>query len=192
MTAPMLGQRLEPSYVGDFRLSRTGWSVTVTVLDLARHVAKLLDGELHARPGQTEISVTVREVPVLLLGGGAARLDWHRGNASPACDGRTRASRPCSCPASFEARRSAARQGRGCEPHARIEFSLADAPLLGLFRFASGNWSFAQAVGTAATALRDRHDVMAAWLRREERVTALASGQLAVVSRPVLAIDEQR
>jgi hypothetical protein len=46
----------------------------------------------------------------------------------------------CGCPALLQDRKDKAKTGRGPKPSVDVQFKIADAPDLGLFRFNSGSW----------------------------------------------------
>ncbi|GAA1064706.1 hypothetical protein [Streptomyces asiaticus] len=58
----------------------------------------------------------------------------------------------CGCPPLLQDRKDKAKSGRGPKPSIDIQFKLADAPHLGLFRFNSGSWEL---VKTLHTVLED-------------------------------------
>jgi hypothetical protein len=67
-------------------------------------------------------------------------------------------------------------------------FRLSGAPLLGLFSFTSGNWSFAEDMVTAGSLLRGRHGLVHAYLGLDRVSGILSTGQAVVFSRPTLSI----
>jgi hypothetical protein len=69
-----------------------------------------------------------------------------------------------------------------------MRFRLSGAPLLGLFGFTSGNWSFAEDIIAAGSLLRGRHGLVNASLGLDRVSGMLSSGQAVVFSRPTLSI----
>ncbi|MFI7096402.1 recombination directionality factor [Streptomyces lydicus] len=54
----------------------------------------------------------------------------------------------CGCPPAFQDRKDRAKSGRGPKPSVDIQFKLADAPDLGIFRFNSGSWELVKILHT--------------------------------------------
>ncbi|MFJ3588609.1 hypothetical protein ACIQUY_04875 [Streptomyces sp. NPDC090231] len=59
---------------------------------------------------------------------------------------------PCGCPEGLQDRKDKARAGRGPKPSIDVQFKLAAAPELGVFRFNSGSWELVKVLHTV---LRD-------------------------------------
>ncbi|MFJ7592287.1 hypothetical protein ACIQZO_33960 [Streptomyces sp. NPDC097617] len=77
---------------------------------------------------------------------------WDSRGLAHHCDGgihlspAARAGRPCGCPSLMTERKARAKLGQGPQPVTTLLFRLADASALGLFRFRSSSWRFAEAV----------------------------------------------
>ncbi|MGW1828856.1 recombination directionality factor [Streptomyces tubercidicus] len=54
----------------------------------------------------------------------------------------------CGCPSAFQDRKDRAKSGRGPKPSVDIQFKLAAAPELGIFRFNSGSWELVKVLHT--------------------------------------------
>jgi hypothetical protein len=165
------------------------WCAIVSDMKVAERLAEHFDGETRptGEPSRIEVTVGVTEISILLAGANAVRLTWHRGE-SPGCDGASRTGHRCLCLASFQARRRAIRQGRGCEPRVRLEFRLLDAPTLGLFEFLSGDWSVAEEIGVIADRLPQDGGLIRAQLGLRRTSVALSSGQVVLVTRAAIVV----
>jgi hypothetical protein len=71
-------------------------------------------------------------------------------------------------------------------------FRLQRASVLGGFTFASGNWTFAEEVATAATILLRSGGLASALLSYDVATVTLSSGQVVRCSRPALTIIRAR
>jgi len=90
------------------------------------------------------------------------RLYGLGGVLMPHCDGRyslleENHGELCGCPERLEDRKAFAKTGRGPKPYINLNFRLADAYDLGLFRFLSHSWKLAEVVGDYAAEL-ERYD----------------------------------
>lgn len=170
------------------------WRVTSASPHTARCLANLLGGHPQPDPvsGQVEVITTTDSLDILLAGPEALTVRWERG-ARHACDGITQnGGRPCACPSAYAERRALAKQGRGCQPRAEARFRLQNAPVLGTFAFAHGDWPFVGLVLMTRTELSRRktgHPVRAR-LALRRTMHRLHSGRQLAYTRPVITLSE--
>ena len=134
------------------------WRVTTESPRIADRIAQVLGGYIQQDPTAdlAEILTTSSTIDILLTEPTALYIGWQRDDKNT-CDGRTRDDRQvCICPADHELRRAAAKQGRGCRPHAKVLFRLLDDQAVGVLEFVSDDWSFVELISAAQAVLSSR------------------------------------
>lgn len=131
------------------------WRVATKGPRTADRIARLLGG--HVQEDSTgdlaEVLTTSSTIDILLMGPNALHIGWQRDDRN-ACDDGTQGDHwGCICPADFELRRAAAKQGRGCRPRAEIRFRLQKDQMVGVLGFVSDDWSFVELVTTTQAIL---------------------------------------
>lgn len=141
--------------------SLTEWRVTTGDPDVAKTVQSMLGGDKPQEWEATgednlEVFTDSGSVDIVLAGPAAIEarmLIWAKGaKRIVTCEGTVFETEgaPYSCETGgFRNRREHEEAGHVCEPRITIEFRLADAPDLGIFRFETGAWSLASVVSRA-------------------------------------------
>lgn len=163
-SAPKSRQSFADDLVGRFRsgymngrrpVALEKWRVTTGDPEVAEAVHKILGGdepkEWDAKgEDRIEVFTDAETVEILIERPEHLRTEmvlWSmQGKPIRRCDGveqhgENAEGAPCVCPRSFDERKTAAKNGTGCQPSISLLFRLAEDPDLGLFRFTSGSWS---------------------------------------------------
>lgn len=139
--------------------SLTEWRVTTDDREVAQVISETYDGDepqTWETKGDDDIEVFTKaeSVDIILTGEEAIEarmLIWARGQKRlVTCDGSVveTEGKPHECElGGFRNKREHEEQDHVCEPVIAVTFRLADHPDLGLFKFQSGAWSLATAVG---------------------------------------------
>lgn len=163
------------------------WRVTTGDPDVARYIAETYEGDKPQTwdaQGEDNLEVFTKtdKIKVIFDGPSAIRQRMVlRGfdGLIRVCDGAEQlgvdaadpaTGRPCECPSGFNDRKDAAKAGRGCKPDIVMFFTLADAPDMGKFKFASGSWSLVKDLVAVDKKLTEIDGPASAWLRLEEVV----------------------
>jgi hypothetical protein len=131
------------------------WRVTTESPRTAERIAQVLGGHVQEEPtgDLAAILTTSSTINILLTGSNALHIGWQRDDRNT-CDGVTQDDcRVCICPADFEPRRAAAKQGRGCRPRAEVRFRLLDDQTVGVLGLVSHDWPFVELISTAQAVL---------------------------------------
>lgn len=108
-------------------------------------------------PDPWELFTTASTADIVLHDVRAEMVLWGQGGKPVrTCDGATQGNEqatPCVCPTDLRERKAAARDGWGCKPNITLRFALAGLEHAGLFRFSTGSWDFAAAIGRVEEAL---------------------------------------
>lgn len=161
-------------FVGRFRSGRlvgkqpealNEWRVTTGDPVVAEEIARLMGGEANEWDTDKEdnIEVLTDSPSVEIIIESSDKIDasmklFGMSGLVHHCDGVEFLSpeedkgQKCGCPALLQDRKDKAKSGRGPKPSIDIQFKLAEAPELGLFRFNSGSWEL---VKTLHTVLED-------------------------------------
>jgi hypothetical protein len=166
------------------------WRVTTESPRTADRIAQVLGGHIQQDPtaGLAEVLTTSSTIDILLTESTALYIGWQRDDKNT-CDGMTRDDRQvCICPADHELRRAAAKQGRGCRPHAKVLFRLLDDQAVGVLEFVSDDWSFVELISATQAVLssREGRGPSRAQLGLRRSLHTLPSGMVLPYTRPVI------
>lgn len=172
-TSDIVGKFRSGKMEGRSPVSLDKWRVTTGDPEVAREVARLMGGEPAEWETSGEDSIEVltdsASVKVIVDGVSAVSSDLKLWGLNGAiihhCDGVVfigadddRIGQPCGCPELLSERKALARDGRGPRPDTRIDFRMADAPHLGVFRMASGAWDLVRVLHETLNDLEDACD----------------------------------
>ncbi|MEV6668716.1 hypothetical protein [Streptomyces sp. NPDC051162] len=148
--------------------SQPVWRLITASARAAEGVASLFGVEPQRRPvnGSEQLEVVSQEAGLQVAIDGPESLttqmkSWDSRGLAHHCDGRvflspaSRARRSCGCPSLMEERKARARLGHGPQPITTLLLRLTGGPDLGLFRFRSSSWRFAETVEEIRTQLAD-------------------------------------
>ncbi|MFG2848524.1 hypothetical protein ACGF12_35995 [Kitasatospora sp. NPDC048296] len=155
-----LGRRVDnrPESLAAWRVTTSQLPVAVAVADhfeLAHpRTAAATDGEIEVmtRTPTMRIITNAEAITTDMRLWGQGRL-VHHCNGSTFLSPPTAAGSPCGCPRSMADRRALAKAGRGPHPSVTVDFRLAQLPGLGMFRFQSASWKFAESLPAVRAAL---------------------------------------
>ncbi|MFZ3499058.1 hypothetical protein ACODT5_38580 [Streptomyces sp. 5.8] len=141
-------------------LSQPVWCLLTASDQTTEYVAGIFGVEPQRRlvNGSEHLEVVSEEASLRIVLDGPGNLttqmkSWDSRGLAHHCNGCTflspapRAGRLCGCPQLMSERKARARRGQGPQPVTTLSFRLFDAPGLGLFRFRSSSWRFAETVG---------------------------------------------
>jgi hypothetical protein len=168
------------------------WRVTTESPRIGDRIAQLLGGHVQEdRTGdRVEILTTSSTIDIVLTGPNALHIDWRRDETN-ICQGANQDDREfCICPADFQLRRAAAKQGSGCWPLAEVRFRLLDDQTAGVLGFVSNDWSFVDLICTTQEILGSRKDrsPVIAQLGLRRSLHTLRSGTVLPYTRPVITL----
>ncbi|MGP3687143.1 recombination directionality factor [Streptomyces sp. IBSNAI002] len=119
---------------------------------------------------------------------------WDSRGLAHHCDGRihlspvARAGSLCGCPSLMEERKVRARLGQGPQPVTTLLFRLADASELGLFRFRSSSWRFAEGVEETRAHLLDLDGPVLCDLAIETVEFTTGNGRRVCYQKPIVRV----
>jgi hypothetical protein len=168
------------------------WRITTESPRTADRIAQVLGGHTQRDPtaDPAEILTTSSTIDILLTDSTALYIGWQRDDKNT-CDGITRDDRQvCICPADHELRRTAAKQGRGCRPCAKVLFRLLDGQAVGVLEFVNDDWSFVELVCATQAVLSSREGKgpVRAQLGLRRSLHTLPSGMVLPYTRPVISL----
>jgi hypothetical protein len=168
------------------------WRITTENPRTADRIAQVLGGHVQEDPAGDLVAIltTSSTINILLTEPNALRIGWQRDDRNT-CNGVTQDDRQfCTCPADFELRRAAAKQGFGCRPRAEVRFRLQEDQTVGVLAFVSDDWSFVELISTTQAVLSSRkgRGPVRAQLDLKRSLHTLRSGTVLPYTRPVIAV----
>lgn len=146
--------------VGNKLLTLPIWRLITGSQTIAEKFGRAYGGKPEPHPAEgTERWEVVSErsaLPVVVAGPDAVSMEmklWDSRGLAHHCDGEVfltptdRAGTPCGCPPLMVQRKERAKVGQGPQPVTTVPFHLVDGHELGVFRFRSSSWRFAETVG---------------------------------------------
>jgi hypothetical protein len=173
----------------------TTWRISARNPEVIARVAALLGGvprkSTDADGSAWHVATETATVNVILSGSHALQISWRRDGLGRRCDGPGQSKGAgCSCAPlrSLADRKAAARRGHACAPNIEVSFQLMHDPTMGMFRFVSGNWSFAEHAVVAKAALGNLAGPTLIQLGLRQTVHTLHGGRSVTYTRPTLAL----
>jgi Recombination directionality factor-like len=172
----------------------TTWRISARDPEVVARVAALFRGmprkSTDADEYEWHVVTETATVVVILSGPHALHVCWRRDGFGRRCGGseQGRAAR-CACSLrSLAERKAAARRGHGCVPNIEMSFQLVDDPTLGVFKFVSGNWSFAEQAVVTEAVLGNLAVPTLIQLGLKQTHHILRGGRSVTYTRPTLAV----
>lgn len=95
---------------------------------------------------------------------------------------------PCGCPLLLSDRKDKARAGRGPKPSVDVQFKLAEAPELGVFRFNSGSWELVKVLHNVIRDVDEYDGPVRATLTIENVSYTTKAGRDVSYNKPVINV----
>jgi hypothetical protein len=174
------------------------WRITSGDPDVMKVVAESFGGEVETWETTTEhnqqVLTEVGSLDVQLISVQSNFALWGRGNKPiRICDGISQTDEnktPCACPNDTKEHKEAARAGTACSPSIRALVRLKDHPDLGMFRYVSGSWQLAEAIGPVEEAVAASDSPLDASISLVKVEWETKQGQKRAFTKPVIKLAD--
>ena len=174
------------------------WRVTSGAPDVLKAIASSYGGEVENWETTTEhnqqVLTEVGSLEVQLVSVQSNFALWGRGNKPiRICDGLKQNDEnktPCACPNDTKEHKEAARAGTACSPSIRALVRLKDHPDLGMFRYVSGSWQLAEAIGPIEEAVAASDEPLDATISLVKVEWETKTGQKRAFTKPVIKLAD--
>ena len=173
------------------------WRITSGDPTVMKTVAEAFGGEVEKWETTTEhdhqVLTEIDSLDVELMNVQSNFALWGRGNKPiRICDGMTQTDdnkSACACPSDTKEHKEAARAGTACSPSIRMLVRLKDHPDLGLFRYVTGSWQLAEAIGPIEEAVAESDDPLSATISLVQVSWETKTGAKRQFTKPVVKLD---
>jgi hypothetical protein len=172
------------------------WRVTSGDPEVMKAVSKRFGGDVEKWETTTEhdhqVLTEANSLEVELISVQSNFALWGRGNKPiRICDGISQNDEnktPCACPSETKEHKEAARAGTACSPSIRALVRLSDDPELGMFRYVSGSWQLAEAIGPIEEAVNESDDPVKASISLVKVEWETKTGAKRAFTKPVITL----
>ena len=173
------------------------WRITSGDPEVMDTISKAFGGEVEKWETTTEhdhqVLTEMSTLDVQLVSVQSNFALWGRGNKPiRICDGINQTDEnktPCACPSDTKEHKEAARAGTACSPSIRMLVRLTDHPDLGLFRYVTGSWQLAEAIGPVEEAVAESDEPLDATLSLVKVEWETKTGQKRQFTKPVVKLN---